>query len=472
MSRINTNVAALISSRRLNQNNRNLNISLERLSTGYRINRGSDNPAGLIASENLRSDMAAIKSALTNAERANSVVATAEGALAEVSNLLVKLQGLAAQSANTGGLTTEEIGANQLQVDSIIGSIDRIASQTSFEGKRLLDGSMGFETTTGAGDDSKISDIVVNAAKTGGTDQTYTVTVDTAATQAVSSDFAAIDTDPDDGSVTYEITGKSGSVVLTFAHGATTAQIKDAVNAVSSITGLYVSTDNTKIRSKEFTSDDFVRVKLIAGAQDAGITVETKSGSDPVVSIDGQLASVNGYKASLKNSMLDIAFNMTDTLVATAADTEDITVTDGGGATFQISQNIGYVGREVLGIQSMYAAHLGQATTGYVSDIASGRTNDLATDARGAQEIISAAIKQVATLRGRLGSFIKDTVQTTMNSLNVAYENVAAADAAIRETDFATETAALTRNQILVNASTSVLGLANTAPQSVLALLG
>ncbi len=435
MSRINTNVTALISSRYLNQNNRNMNTSLERLSTGYRINRGSDDPAGLIASESLRSDLAGIKAALTNAERANSVVSTAEGALAEVSDLLIKLQSLTAQSANTGGLTKEEIDANQLQVDSIVGSIDRIASQTSFEGNRLLDGSMGFQTTTAA--TGNINDIVVNAAKTGGADQTYTVTVETAATQATSSAFTVVDTVTEGESVTYEITGKKGSVVLTFSDGATVAQIGDAINAVSTITGL--GAVSNQILSVEATAADFVRVKVIAGNQDTtnGLISETQRGSDAVVNIDGQRASVDGYKASLKNRAMDITFEMTDALTDTAANTEDITIIDGGGATFQISQNIGDAGQEILGIQSIYAAHLGSAKTGHLSDITSGGMKDLGADARGAQEIVSAAIKQTATLRGRLGSFIKDTVQTTMNSLNVAYENVSAADSANRQTYFA-----------------------------------
>jgi len=471
MSRINTNVAALISARYLNQNNRSLNVSLERLSTGYRINRGSDDPAGLIASESLRSDMAGIKSALVNAERANSIVATAEGALAEVSDLLVNLQGLTALAANTGGLTDEEIEANQLQVDGIIGSIDRIASQTSFEGKRLLDGSMGFQIETATGDNSKVADIAINAAKTGGADLDLVVTIVTEATSGGATvDVGVVTCAGADTSVTYEIVGKKGSATFTFADGATAQNIKDAINAASSITGLAFSGD--RLASTELTADDFVRVEIVAGSDTTGLTEETVYGTDAVVNINGMKASINGYEAKLRSTTLDIGFTMTNTLVDTALNTETITIKADGGATFQISQNVGYVGQEIIGLQSMYATHLGAAAKGYLSDISSGGAKDLKTDARGAQEIISAAIKRVATMRGRLGSFIKDTVQTTMNSLNVAYENVAAADAAIRETDFATETAALTRNQILVNASTSVLSIANAAPQSVLALLG
>src|SRR5947199_4159383 len=120
MSRINTNVSSLIAQRILRQNNQSLNQSLQRLSTGLKINPGADNPAGLIASENLRAEKAGITTAIDNAGRASNIIGTAEGGLTEVSSLLNELQGLVNQSANTGGLSKDEISANQLQVDSIL----------------------------------------------------------------------------------------------------------------------------------------------------------------------------------------------------------------------------------------------------------------------------------------------------------------------------------------------------------------
>ncbi len=471
MSRINTNVASLVSARYLNQNNADLKTSLERLSTGYRINRGSDDPAGLIASENLRSEMVGIKAAMANAERANSIVATAEGALAEVSDLLGDLQSLAVQSANAGGLNAEEIRANQLQVDGILDSIDRIASQTSFNGERLLDGSKGFRTSTAGG---TVRDVTVNAAKgVADADLTVNVEVVTAAAKADGGALADVDADGAGESVTYEITGAKGSATITVADGTTAADLGDAVNALSGITGVIVS--GGELVSKAFGADEFVRVEVVAGTNNAGLTEglnTTSAGADAVVTINNAVASVDGYTASVRTPTLDIEFTMTDDLVDTAANTETITVEKGGGATFQLSPNIGVTGQEVVGLPSVFTTKLGAASEGVLSDIASGGANDLRTDAAGAQTIIEAATEQIATARGRLGSFIKDTVQTTINSLNVAYENVAAADSVIRETDFASETARLTRNQILVNASTSVLSIANATPQSVLSLIG
>src|SRR5262245_23472161 len=131
MSRINTNVSSLIAQRVLNKNNDSLNTSLARLSTGLRINSGKDNPAGLIASENLRAEKVGIETAINNAERASNILGTAEGGLSEVSTLLTELQSLVGQAANSGGLSKEELDANQLQVDSILSTVNRIAGATA-----------------------------------------------------------------------------------------------------------------------------------------------------------------------------------------------------------------------------------------------------------------------------------------------------------------------------------------------------
>src|SRR5688500_9160287 len=163
MSRINTNVSSLIAQRVLRKNNNALNTSLERLSTGLKINKGADNPAGLIASENLRAEKTGISAAIDNAERASNIIGTAEGGLGEVSSLLNELQGLISQSANTGGLSSEEIQANQLQVDSILGTINRIAQSTSFQGTKLLNGNYDYSTSSVG--TSAVSSLQVNSAR-------------------------------------------------------------------------------------------------------------------------------------------------------------------------------------------------------------------------------------------------------------------------------------------------------------------
>ena len=144
MTRINTNVAALQAGRNLASSQRALQLSLERLSTGLRINRGADDPAGLIISENLRSEIEAVGQAISNSQRASNVIATTEGALNEVAALLNDIQSLIIEAANEGAVSQAEIEANQLQIDKAIDSITRIANTATFGGLKLLNGSLDY----------------------------------------------------------------------------------------------------------------------------------------------------------------------------------------------------------------------------------------------------------------------------------------------------------------------------------------
>ena len=185
MTRINTNVSSLVAQNTLGRSNASLNEALTRLSTGLRINTGKDDPAGLIASENLRSDITSIRRAISNTDRANQVIATADSALGQVSSLLNDIRGLVTESANTGALSDEQISANQLQLDSSLEALNRIAQTTTFQGRRLLDGSLDFITTAGT-NFSNISDLQIDQANLGATGSvSVDVDVSTAATQAV-----------------------------------------------------------------------------------------------------------------------------------------------------------------------------------------------------------------------------------------------------------------------------------------------
>ena len=147
MSRINTNTASLLAGRQLATSQSKLQQSLERLSSGLRINRGADDPAGLIISQNLQSEVEGVQQAINNSQRAVNVLATTEGALNEVANLLNDIQSKVVEAANTGAVSDDEIKANQLQIDSAVESITRIANTTSFGGRKLLNGSLGYVTS-------------------------------------------------------------------------------------------------------------------------------------------------------------------------------------------------------------------------------------------------------------------------------------------------------------------------------------
>ncbi|TWT37919.1 A-type flagellin [Posidoniimonas corsicana] len=214
MTRINTNVASLVGRTNLQRSNASLAQSLTRLSTGLRINTGKDDPAGLIASENLRSDITAIKKAISNTDRANQVIATADSALGQVSSLLNDIRGLVTESANAGALSEEQIAANQLQVDSSLEALNRIAQTTTFQGRRLLDGSLDFLTTQGA-NSSNINALQIDQANLGASGQVgVDVNVTAAATQATVEVNNLPDvTPPAQGTVTFstETTAAQGS---------------------------------------------------------------------------------------------------------------------------------------------------------------------------------------------------------------------------------------------------------------------
>ena len=465
MSRINTNISSLQAIHTLNKNNNDVAIRLERLSSGLKINRGKDAPAALIASETLRSEISGINQAIDNSGRAGNVINTAEGALSEVSQLLLEIQSLTNQAANTGALSSEEIAANQLQVDSIISSINRIANTTQFNGVKLLNGNFDYVTST----PTNATNVRVNSALVpdGGSTAVAVDVTTSAQTAHVGKVGAAAD------NITVEVAGNNGSEQLTFATGTTVAQMVTAINAVKTATGVSASLSGADLRmdSMKFGASQFVSVKVISGTwTTVGGTGGKNYGVDAVVKVNGAAATVDGLDVTFRNSNLDVGFTLTSAANVNNG-TASFTIT-GGGATFALGSKVSESNKGTIGIASVAAASLGDATDGYLSTLATGGTNSLSSaNLVKAQRIIDKAIKQVATLRGRLGAFQKEIIDSNINSLSVALENVTASESAIRDADFASETAALTRAQILVQANTSVLAQANASPQNVLALL-
>jgi len=471
MSRININVTSMIAARVLNTQRDSMNRSLERLSTGLRINRGADDPAGLIASEILRGERTSISAAIANGTRASQVVFTAEGGLNQVSDLLTQLEDMVSSAANEAGMSDDEVAAKQLQVDSILSTINRIANSTSFEGKKLLDGTLDYNLSGVA--TSAMAEVNVRSAKLiEGQTRAVTVQVtNSAETGHVKFTGAGLGAT---NNVTLQVTGERGSEILSFAGSAHTSAIAAAVNQITELTGVSATMSGSTglhFHSTGYGSDAFVQVEAISGSFSvSGGTSGLDYGADASVIINGQAATTKGLVASVNSEALSIQIVMSSGFGQQTATTKTFGIT-GGGATFSLSPDI-LAGRSSLGIQSVATGSLGDSDNGYLSSLASGQTNNLSSSNLGtAQRIVKSAITQIASLRGRLGSFQKLTVDSTVQALNVALENTAAAESAIRDTDFATETANLTRSQILTQAATIVLRLANAAPQNVLALL-
>jgi flagellin len=439
---------------------------MQRLSTGLKINSGKDDPAGLIASENLKAEKTGISTAIDNASRADNILSTADGGLNEVSSLLNQLQGLVTQSANTSGLSSDEVQANQLQVDSILSTVNRISGSTSFQGTQLLNGN--FDYTTSSVGTSAIANLQVNAAKlTGGATQNVVINVVSSATTGdiTHSGSAALS-----ANLTLEISGNSGTEQVSIGSGSALSAVANAVNGVKSATGVSAAivSGTLHFSSTGYGADQFVGVKAITSS--FGVSAAKENGTNAVVTVNGAAAQTSGTHVSFTNSDLDVNFDLTSG-ANTAGTTKTFGVT-GGGATFQLGSKVTEEGKASLGIQSVSTGNLGDGTLGYLSTLGSGGTNSLASGSLdGAQKILDKAIQQVSTLRGKIGAFQKFTIGSTTNSLNVALENVTSAESDITDTDFASETSEMTRDQILSSAAQTVLSQANSAPQSVLSLL-
>jgi flagellin len=464
---INTNVSSLIAQNSLTQNNTALNTSLERLSTGLRINTGADDPAGLIASLGLQQEQTGIQTAINNASLAGNVIGTAEGGLNEVSSLLTQLQGLVGQAANTGGLSQSEVAADQLQVDSILSTINRISQSTSFDGTQLLNGNLSYTTSSVA---SAVTNLQVNSAivPSGGTVAVAVQVVSSAKTAALTYQGGNIS----GNTVTLQVAGNLGSTQLSFASGTTVSSIATAINGVKTTTGLSAQVSGTALRvnSTQYGSAQYATIQVIAGKLAANFSGTKSVGADAKVTINGAAADVAGLDVSYRDADLDVSLNIANNFDKPNSSTFYIT---GGGANFQLGAEVTETNIASIGISSVSTGDLGDSFNGYLSSIGSGGANDLGSNnLTTAQNILNSAITSVSTLRGRLGAFQDLTIGSTVNSLGVAYENVSAAEAAITDTDFAAETSNLTRDQILSQAATTVLQTANAQPDNVLKLLG
>ncbi|MFK7788769.1 MAG: flagellin [Phycisphaeraceae bacterium] len=500
MSRINNNINSLIAQRITGQQNAALSKSLERLSTGLRINRGSDDPAGLIASEVLRGEQAAITAAIGNAERAEQFVATAEGGLQEINALLTEVQSLVGQSANEAGLSTEEKEANQLQIDNILTTIDRIASTTSFQGTKLLNGNFDFQVSGVAG---TVDNLQVNDAKIGADNVAVQALVTQSAQNAglfLSLGATGLDLASSVSSFVFELGGAEGTREFSFGSGATLADMATQINTFKDVTGVsaVASGNYIELKSTDFGSDDFVSFNVTnRGGQAGGVvtmcgadadllgptatnfTAVTSAvrdeGQDIAGTINGIAARGNGKTLSVSSDALSANVTLT-TAGAQATGAVNVATLTGGGAEFNLGAEVNLNNQVRLGIGSVAARELGQFDDGttdyYLDDLgSSGDLNVVDGDLAKAQSVIDGALREVSGQRGRLGAFQKNVVGSTINSLSIAFENISAAESAIRDTDFAEATAELARNQVLVAAANQVLGIANSQGQQALSLL-
>ena len=488
MARINTNVPSLIAQNNLSRSNTDLSTRLQRLSTGLRINRGADDPAGLIVSERLRSEMKGIGQAIENSERASSVIATTEGYLAEVADLLNSIKSLVVNSANTGGISEQEIEANQLEVDSAIESITRISNTASFAGLQLLNGSLEYLTSGMNSND--IAGASIHGVQFG-TNSSVSVSVEVTQSAQTGALFLSAPTGALASSVTLEIAGQLGVQTLTFVSGTALSAVLAAVNTVRDTTGISAGLRNGAsqlsglyFNSIDYGSDAFVSVRKIGSggaffntySAPGGSATQRDTGRNVSAIINGALATGNGTSVSLNTPALAIDVDLSEAFATAVTGTPSSFNITGGGAMFQLGPSITTTQQVGIGIQSVAASRIGGTSIAgarfFLDSIKSGQTNSLVQGRNAeASEVLDAAIAEVSLLRGRLGAFERTTLQTNSRSLQIGLENLTSSESKIRDTDFAAETAAMTRAQILQQAGTSVLATANSSAQNVLQLL-
>ena len=473
MSRITSNIPAVVAQRYLIASQRDLGVSLERLSSGLQINRGADDPAGLIVSERLRTEIEGLGQAIKNSERAINVIATTEGALNEVNALLKDIQALIVEAANSGAFSPEEMDANQLQIDSAIESIGRIANVTTFAGRKLLDGSLDY-ITSGV-NTAHLADVSVLGAMFG---SRSFIPVDVAVSQsALQAQLAFTGTVPLTSAVTVDLQGPEGIVTLSFPASATTNDMVQSINGQTDATGVTATASGTAVlfQSDGYGSQTFVRVETLYGSapfevidRDSGIKTRA-IGRDALATINGYPTIGDGLTLGLNSFLLDLDIILDETF---GVGSTSFSIT-GGGSLFQLGPRVNTNQQENIGVKAMHANKLGNRVVGFLSELSSGQRLALREEMfQQASDVINLAIDQVTTLRGRLGAFERNTLQTNINQLQITIENLTSSESVIRDTDFAQETTELTRAQILVQAGTSILAIANAQQQNVLSLLG
>jgi flagellin len=546
--RINHNIASLGGQRNLQKNDAAVSKSLERLSSGLQINRASDNAAGLVISEQMRSQLAGLKQAVDNSETAVAMIQTSEGSLDEMSSLLSKMRELALHAANAATNDTSQVLADQRELDNAIDSITRIASTTQFGTKKLLDGTLagannydstkvyrfdvGSDLLSRADFRASMADLCVTTAGTktsmsvaggqitgtmfdaGGTQATTNLTsflngavsafgfTNTGSALSAASFFSAGTNYLAEGAA-LTITVKG--IDFRFESGESVADILSKINnaqesytlAVSSATsGVGPSMVRNVLGVGGDANDITYRFSnAVKASPTSAATAGSQSGSVALAAADvtrgtqtvAALKNVNiggaATTISLVADTLDASILrangygiLIDTSNAFSGAAGSLTVNLNKGALFQVGANASQ--QTAVDIKSMKAYDLGlggdSRTSGRIENLASlkSRQSLVNSDFKGALQVIDKAIDDVTSLRGQLGAFQANTLETGLNSLRVTTENLTSAESTIRDVDFAKESAEFTKNNILVQASTSMLSQANQLPQGVLSLLG
>ena len=510
---INTNVLSLNAQRNLNQSQMSLSTSIQRLSSGLRINSARDDAAGLAISDRMTSQIRGFNQASRNAADAISLSQVGEGALQQVTNNLQRMRELSIQSANATN-TSEDRTSLDAEFQQLLAANDELAKNTSFNGRNVLDGTLGNATfQVGANVGETITVDVSSSMRNTAIGQVATNTLTQAITAGVAdtgANFAALTVD--DASLAsgeIQIGGIAIGAATDSANGLGDGSSFQIAAAINTLTGTHGVTATANSTTATITSANFGTALTFTEVADATDTLQY------TLQINGTQVAVQGETPTITSQSDLITLINTNAattgVTATLQSNSDILLTASDGRNIEFAEQLsgsgagdadtltGFFGDTMTegGTEAKVNTFKGtidlvSAEQITVTDVAGNETffsgiADAATDITSAQAIASAnvltvadsnsairqidqAIRDVDTLRGTFGA-IQTRFESTIASLATSAENLSAARSRIQDTDFAQETAELTRSQILQQAGTAMLAQANSSPQSVLSLL-
>lgn len=479
---INTNTASLNAQRNLSTSQSALSTSLQRLSSGLRINSAKDDAAGLAISERFTSQIRGLDQAKRNANDGVSLLQTAEGSLASTGNILQRVRELSVQSSNATNSAGDR-KAIQAEVGQLLSEADRISQTSEFNGLKLLDGSFGtasFQVGANAGQTIQATTANFRTSNYGNneasSDAPTTVTSGTAYSggtfdiQGLQSATITAKTTDTAQSLAATINGSTDKTGVT-ASAKTEESAKFVAGKVYS---LAVNSDNATAANAAnvtFTVGAALNASGLASAVSAfndvssttGVTAKLNDTNDGLV-----LTNVSGNNIKLKNNSTDAASLVTAASINSAG-TVGTTASIGTGET---ATTMGYIS-----MNSDKGFSLGNVTAGNgvvvgAASLKSVASIDVSTvkGANDALKILDSALSSVNSQRASFGA-LQSRFETAVSNLESTSENLSASRSRIQDTDFASETAKLTRGQILQQAGTAMLAQANSLPNGVLSLL-
>ena len=478
---INTNLASINAQRNLTTSQSSLATSLQRLSSGLRINSAKDDAAGLAISERFTSQIRGSDQAARNANDGISLAQTAEGDLGQIGNTLQRIRELAVQSSNASNSASDRASL-QNEATQLLAEIDRVATSSSFNGNKLLDGSFtsqAFQVGANNSANDRVSIDAISSARTsalGGVGTTTSASTNTAAT------LTALNAG--DLTLNGAQVGASSAGPLPGQGAASASSIAAAINAVSTTSGVTATANNatvtgattataTGVAAGSFQVNGIDVGAIATGGNAAGQGANTAAAINKISSQTGVTATADAVTGAVKLTSSEgrsIALTQNTGYSTLATDTGLTAATTAGTISLTSNNAAGIVISGGTPSKAGLTAQTVAATT--VSSVSAISTLNLSTTAGAlkALDAIDGALATISSSRAQLGA-VQNRFESVVSSLQTTSENLTASRSRIRDTDFAKETASLTRGQILQQAGTAILAQANSLPNGVLALL-